>query len=247
MTKQRLCCEIGTLYSLKNYIVSIIQHDLVLLEAMRLKAFCFLLVLCAVQTSAQQLAVLQYGGGGDWYANPTSLPNLIKFCNENINTTLTEKPETVKPNSIDLFDYPFIHMTGHGNVHFSADDAENIRKYLISGGFLHIDDNYGMDQYLRKELVKVFPDKELTELPVSHPIFDYFYKFPKGLPKIHEHDGLRPQAFGIYVEDRLVLLYTYESDLGNGWEDQQIHNDPEEVRAQALKMGANIIKYVFEN
>ncbi len=214
---------------------------------MYIKAYLFFLFLFSLPLCAQEVAVLQYSGGGDWYSNPTSLPNLIRFCNENINTKITEKPETVTPGSIDLFDYPFIHMTGHGNVHFSNDDAQNLRKYLMSGGFIHIDDNYGMDQYLRKELVKVFPDKELSELAVDHAIFNYFHKFPKGLPKIHEHDGLRPQAFGIYVEDRLVLLYTYESDLGNGWEDQHIHNDPEEVRQQALKMGANIIKYVFEN
>lgn len=197
--------------------------------------------------SAQEIAVLKYGGGGDWYANPTSLPNLIKFCNQNIDTAIQENPETVTPSSVDIFDYPFIHMTGHGNVFFSPEEADNLRKYLISGGFLHIDDNYGMDQYIRKELSKIFPNTELKELPVNHPIFNNNYKFPKGLPKIHEHDGLPPQAFGIYNEDRLILLYTYESDLGNGWENQEVHNDPPDVRLKALQMGANVIKYVFEN
>jgi hypothetical protein len=197
--------------------------------------------------SAQQIALLKYSGGGDWYANPTSLPNLVKFCNENIDTTIDEKPETVTPGSIDLFDYPFVHMTGHGNIYFSPEEAENLRKYLMSGGFLHIDDNYGMDQYLRKELVKIFPNKELKELPGNHPIFNYFYKFPNGLPKIHEHDGGPPKAFGIYVEDRLVILYTFDTDLGDGWENPEVHHDPQEVRLKALKMGANIIKYVFEN
>ncbi len=197
--------------------------------------------------SAQEIAVLHYGGGGDWYANPTSLPNLAKFCNQHIDTAIAEKIGTVTPGSVDLFDYPFVHMTGHGNVYFSSEEAENLRKYLMSGGFLHIDDNYGMDQYIRKEIVKVFPNKELKELPVNHPIFNYFYKFPQGLPKIHVHDGMPPQAFGIYVEDRLVLLYTYESDLGNGWENPEVHNDPPEVRLKALQMGANMIKYVFEN
>ncbi|QAA81495.1 DUF4159 domain-containing protein [Aequorivita sp. H23M31] len=197
--------------------------------------------------SAQEIALLHYGGGGDWYANPTSLPNLIKFCNQNIDTAIQEKPETVTPGSVDLFDYPFVHMTGHGNVYFSPEEAENLRKYLISGGFLHIDDNYGMDQYIRKEIVKIFPNKELKELPANHPIFNYFYKFPQGLPKIHEHDGLPPQAFGIYVEDRLVLVYTYETDLGDGWENPEVHNDPPEVRLKALQMGANLVKYVFEN
>ncbi len=197
--------------------------------------------------SAQEIALLHYGGGGDWYANPTSLPNLIKFCNQNIDTAIQEKPETVTPGSVDLFDYPFVHMTGHGNVYFSPEEAENLRKYLISGGFLHIDDNYGMDQYIRKEIVKIFPNKELKELPANHPVFNYFFKFPQGLPKIHEHDGLPPQAFGIYVEDRLVLVYTYETDLGDGWENPEVHNDPPEVRLKALQMGANLVKYVFEN
>src|SRR5690554_863019 len=214
---------------------------------MRIKLASFFLLLFIGNISAQEIALLHYGGGGDWYANPTSLPNLIKFCNQHIDTAINEKPATVTPGSVDLFDYPFVHMTGHGNVYFSAEEVENLRNYLISGGFLHIDDNYGMDQYVRKEIVKLFPNKELRELPINHPIFNYFYKFPQGLPKIHEHDGLRPQAFGIYEEDRLVLLYTYESDLGNGWEDQEVHNDPPEVRLKALQMGANIIKYIFEN
>lgn len=197
--------------------------------------------------SAQEIALLHYGGGGDWYANPTSLPNLVKFCNQHIDTAIEEKPVTITPGSVDIYDHPFVHMTGHGNVYFSTEEAENLRKYLMSGGFLHIDDNYGMDQYIRKEIVKIFPNRELKELPVNHPIFNYFYTFPQGLPKIHVHDGLPPQAFGIYVEDRLVLIYTYESDLGNGWENQEVHNDPPEVRLKALQMGANMIKYVFEN
>ena len=195
----------------------------------------------------QQIAVLQYGGGGDWYSNPTALPNLIRFCNEQIDTTLDEKIGAVSPDSVELFNYPFIHMTGHGNVFFSEEDAENLRNYLISGGFLHIDDNYGMDEYLRKEMVKLFPNEELKELPADHPIFISHFQFPQGLPKIHEHDNQRPQAFGITIEGRLVLLYTYESDLGDGWENPEIHNDPEEVRQKALQMGANIIAYVFEH
>jgi hypothetical protein len=197
--------------------------------------------------SAQQVAVLKYGGGGDWYSNPTALPNLVKFCNEEINTAISAETETVAPGSIDLFNYPFVHMTGHGNVFFTSEEAENLRNYLLSGGFLHIDDNYGMDQYLRKELLKVFPNYELKELPGDHPIFNYTYRFPEGLPKIHEHDNKRPQAFGIFHEGRLVLLYTYESDLGDGWENPEIHNDPADVRLKALRMGANIVKYAFEN
>ena len=205
---------------------------------------CFLMI----STSwSQEIAVLQYQGGGDWYSNPTSLPNLIKFCNENINTAIDPKPATVTPGSTDLYQFAFVHMTGHGNVYFNEEEAKNLRTYLLSGGFLHIDDNYGMNEYLRKELKKVFPDRELQELPASHPIFSAVYSFPNGLPKIHEHDGLPPQAFGIFEEQRLILLFTYESDLGNGWEDPAVHNDPPEVRLKALQMGANIIKYAFEN
>lgn len=196
---------------------------------------------------SQEIALLQYGGGGDWYSNPTSLPNLIRFCNEQLLTTIDAKPTTVSPASTELFDYPFVHMTGHGNVFFSIEEAENLRNYLLSGGFLHIDDNYGMDQYLRKEIVKIFPDKELKELPGNHPIFSYAFDFPQGLPKIHEHDNMRPQAFGIFQDGRLLLLYTYQSDLGDGWENPEIHNDPAEIRLKALRMGANIVKYAFEN
>jgi hypothetical protein len=196
---------------------------------------------------SQDIAVLKYQGGGDWYANPTSLPNLIKFCNENISTAINPKPQTVTPSSPEIFQYPYVHATGHGNVYFSEEEAANLRTYLLSGGFLHIDDNYGMNQYIRKELKKIFPDKELQELPASHPLFHTVFPFPDGLPKIHEHDGLRPQALGLFDKGRLVCLFTYESDLGNGWEDAEVHNDPPQVRLKALKMGANIIKYAFEN
>jgi len=197
--------------------------------------------------SAQDLAILKYKGGGDWYSNPTALPNLIKFCNENIDTKINTNPQTVEVGSTDIFQFPFLHMTGHGNVFFSDTDAENLKNYLVSGGFLHIDDNYGMQPYITKELKKVFPNKELIELPTNHPIFNNVYSFPQGLPKIHEHDGKRPQALGLFHEDRLVLLFTFESDLGDGWEDPEVHNDPADVRDRALKMGANIIKYAFEN
>lgn len=196
---------------------------------------------------AQEVAILKYGGGGDWYANPTALPNLINFCNQHLRTTLNPKPNTVEVASPNLFQYPFLHMTGHGNVFFTQEEAENLRMYLLSGGFLHIDDNYGMEPYLRKELAKVFPNKEWIELGADHPIFKQQYEFPKGLPKIHEHDGKRPQAFGIFDQNRLILLFTYESDLGDGWEDPEVHNDPKEVRLKALQMGANIISYVFKS
>lgn len=206
-----------------------------------------LLFFFCISVYSQEVAVLQYQGGGDWYSNPTALPNLITFCNQNINTIIAAKPKTVKPESTDIFQFPYIHMTGHGNVYFSDQDAQNLNNYLLSGGFLHIDDNYGMEPYIRKELIKVFPDKELVELPPTHPIFSSAYNFPKGLPKIHEHDGKRPQSLGIIHEGRLVLLFTFESDLGDGWESPEVHNDPEDVRIKALQMGANIIKYAFEN
>ncbi|WP_189358429.1 DUF4159 domain-containing protein [Algibacter mikhailovii] len=215
-----------------------------------MKKIAFLIFSFAIITynfQAQELATLKYKGGGDWYSNPTALPNLIKFCNSNINTRISPKPATVEVDNLDIFQYPITFMTGHGNVFFSESDAENLRNYLISGGFLHIDDNYGMEPFITEELKKVFPNKELIEIPSSHPIFNIVYKFPDGLPKIHEHDGKRPQAFGIFQKDRLVLLFTYESDLGDGWEDVEIHNDPAEVREKALRMGANIVKYAFEN
>ena len=212
-----------------------------------MKKILLLLLFATTSCFSQEIALLKYNGGGDWYANPTSLPNLIKYCNQNINTKIKSKPATVEPSSPDLFSYPFVHMTGHGNVAFNDAEVSNLKKYLTAGGFLHIDDNYGMDQYIRKEIKKIFPNNPLTEIPASHIIFQKPNLFSNGLPKIHEHDGNRPQAFGIFVENRLVLLYTFECDLGNGWEDAEVHNDPAAVREKALKMGANILSYIFNN
>lgn len=191
-----------------------------------------------------QLAVLKYNGGGDYYANPTALPNLISFCNSNLATNISKDVPYVEVGSQNLFLYPFIHMTGHGNVVFSPTESENLKKYLLGGGFLHIDDNYGMNEFIRVELKKVFPNNELVELPFNHPIFHQKFDF-NGLPKIHEHEGKRPQAFGIIVDGRLVCLYTYETDLSDGWEDAQVHGDSAEKRKQALQMGANILMYAF--
>lgn len=199
------------------------------------------------QETKTKLALLKYKGGGDWYANPTALPNLIKFCNENLKTNLAAEPVNVEPGSRDIFNYPFVHMTGHGNVVFTEVEARNLREYLLAGGFLHADDNYGLAASFRREMKKVFPEDELVELPWEHPIFHQKYDFPQGLPKIHEHDAKRPQAFGIIKEGRLVVLFTFETDLGDGWEDTEVHNDPENKRRQALQMGANIISYVFQN
>lgn len=193
-----------------------------------------------------QVAVLKYNGGGDYYANPTALPNLVQFCNKELNTNISTDVPYVEVGSRDIFRYPFVHMTGHGNVVFSRAEIENLRNYLLAGGFLHIDDNYGMDEFIRAELKKVFPDRHLIELPATHPIFKQKYSF-NGLPKIHEHDGKRPQAYGIIDDGRLICLYTYETDLSDGWEDIQVHNDPAEKRKAALQMGANILMYVFTN
>lgn len=199
----------------------------------------------AQRTPTLKIAKLKYNGGGDWYANKTALPNLIEFCRKNLKINLHPKEEIVEVGSPEIFSYPYIYMTGHGNVTFSPQEAQNLRRYLIAGGFLHIDDNYGLDKYIRTEMKKVFPELDFVELPFNHPIYHIKYSFPKGLPKIHEHDGKPPQGFGLIYEGRLVCFYSYECDLGNGWEDQSIHNDPEELRQQALKMGANILLYAF--
>ncbi len=209
------------------------------------------MIVLGVQAQAQEstyrIALLKYNGGGDWYANPTALPNLIEFCNSNLNTNINPEPATVEAGSADIFSYPYIHMTGHGNVVFSDYEIKNLRAYLLSGGFLHIDDNYGMDSYIRSEINNIFPDIELVELPYSHSIYHQKYSFKTGLPKIHEHDNSPPQGFGIIYQGRLVLYYTFETDLGDGWEDSAVHNDSYDVRTAALEMGANILNYVFEN
>jgi len=208
--------------------------------------FIIFILLFSASITAQQVAILKYNGGGDWYANPTAVPNLIKFSNDNIHTTILEKPKSVEPNSAEIFNYPIIFMTGHGNVFFSESDTKNLRDYLTSGGFLHISDNYGLDNYIKKEFKKIFPELEFQEIPNDHPIYHQTYSF-ENLPKIHEHDGKPAQGFGIFYEGRMVCFYDYESDLSDGWEDEVVHNDPLKTREKALKMGANIIEYVFEN
>lgn len=212
-----------------------------------MRKISFLFFFICINSYSQEIALVKYKGGGDWYANPTSLSNLIKYCNATINTKIKPKPAIVEPSNPDLFSYPYTHMTGHGNVVFSNSDVTNLRNYMRAGGFLHIDDNYGLNQYIRKEIKKIFPENDLVEIPANHPIFQKPFLFPAGLPKIHEHDGKRPQPFGIFINSRLVLLYTYECDLGDGWEDPEVHNDPIDVREKALKMGANIMNYIFTN
>lgn len=191
------------------------------------------------------LAVLQYRGGGDWYANPTALPNLVRYCNEALGTQFAEETPYVEVGSPELFDYPFIHMTGHGNVTFSAAEARNLSQYLRNGGFLHISDNYGMDPYIRREMGKVLPDAEWIEIPFNHPVYHAAFSFPQGLPKVHEHDDMPPRGFGLFHGGRLVCFYDYECDLGDGWEDFRVHRDPEALRTRALQMGANLVAYAL--
>ncbi len=198
------------------------------------------------QTSSYQIALLKYNGGGDWYANlETSLPNLIAFCNQNLKTNINEEQAIVEIGNSELFNYPFVHLTGHGNIILTDDEVANLRSYLIAGGFLHLSDNYGMDKFLRPQMKKVFPELEFVEIPYSHAIYHQKYKFKNGLPKIHEHDEKPPQGFGIFYEGRLVCFYDFECDLGDGWEDSAVHNDSEENRLKALQMGANLIQYAF--
>lgn len=213
--------------------------------------FIFLLCLGFTSAIAQQptikLGKLKYGGGGDWYANKTSMPNLIRFCNVNLKMNLHPEEDIIEVGSPDIFQYPFVHMTGHGNVVFTDGEAQNLRKYLISGGFLHIDDNYGLEKYIRREMKKVFPELEFVELPFNHPVYQQKYKFTNGLPKVHEHDNKPPQGFGLIYQGKLICFFSLECDLGNGWEDRSVYNDPEEVRQKALQMGANLVQYAFTN
>lgn len=213
------------------------------------KLFLYIIIclLSSTISVAQEIATLKYDGGGDWYANPTALPNLIKFCNERIHTEIVDRPATVEVESTALFNYPIVFMTGHGNVSFNDNAVENLRNYLTSGGFIHISDNYGIDKYVRREFKKVFPDLEFREIPNDHPIYNQSFHFENGIPKIHEHDNKPAQGFGIFIESRLVCFYDYETDLSDGWEDAVIHNNPESVREKALKMGANILQFAFSN
>ncbi len=200
----------------------------------------------SLTTPAYKMGKLKYGGGGDWYANRTALPNLIDFCNRNLHTNFAGQDDIVEIGSATLFNYPFVYLTGHGNVVFSNAEASNLRRYLIGGGFLHIDDNYGLDKFIRKEMKKVFPELTFLELPANHILYNQKFKFPNGLPKIHEHDGKRPQGFALVYKGRVVCYYTFECDLGNGWEDYGTYpGDTQEIRLNALKMGANLIQYML--
>lgn len=214
--------------------------------ALKIILLSFSISLLSFSMPTYKMAKLKYSGGGDWYANRTALPNLIAFCNKNLRTNFDPAEAVVDPGSTDIFNYPFVYMTGHGNVVFSDQEAKNLRNYLIGGGFLHIDDNYGLDKFIRPQMKKVFPELEFIELPASHPLYNQKFKFPSGLPKIHEHDGKRPQGFALIYNGRVVCYYTYETDLGNGWEDAGTYvSDTEEARQNALKMGCNLVQYAL--
>lgn len=216
-----------------------------------MKKFTLLIILSSILVafmpeSSYKIAVLKYNGGGDWYANlETSLPNLIEFSNQTTGLNINPKQGIVEPSSAELYKYPFLHMTGHGNVVFNESERENLKTYLLSGGFLHIDDNYGMNDFIKTEMLKVFPDKEWVKIGPQHPIFKTPFEFPKGLPKIHEHDNQPPEAYAIMEEGKMLVFYTYEADLGDGWEDLEIHNDLESKHVDALKMGTNILYFAF--
>lgn len=220
---------------------------------MKLSALCFPLLAISFLLSAfrfvpptYKMGKLKYNGGGDWYGNRTALPNLIEFCNKNLSTNFAADEGIVEVGSEELFNYPFVYMTGHGNVVFSEQEAANLRKYLTGGGFLHIDDNYGLDKFIRPQMKKVFPELNFVELPANHKLYQQKFKFPDGLPKIHEHDNKRPQGFALLWKGRVVCYYTYECDLGNGWEDFGTYpNDTQEIRLKALKMGANLVQYAL--
>lgn len=205
----------------------------------------FLFAMGNLRAQNLKLGLLVYSGGGDWYANPSALRNLAQFCNERLNTYLDLEEGQVDVGSPALFNYPFVHLTGHGRWVLTEAEARNLRTYLIGGGFLHIDDNYGLDAYVRPALKQVFPELELVEVPWTHPIYKQPYSFPQGLPKIHEHDGEPPQGFGLFYEGRLAVFYSYQTDLGDGWEDPQVHQNPPDRREAALRFGANLISYVF--
>ena len=207
--------------------------------------FCLNVLAMAAFSQSYQIAVMKYKGGGDYYANPTSLPNLVTFVNNELKMNIAKETPYVEVGSSELFNYPFVHMTGHGNVVFSAADAENLRLYLSSGGFLHISDNYGLDKFIRKEMKKVFPDADFVEIPFGHPVYHQKYEFNSGLPKIHEHDNKAAQGLGIFIDNRLVVFYDFECDLGDGWEDSNVHKDSEAARTKAFQMGANLLQYAF--
>ncbi len=206
-----------------------------------------LIILSSLPIFGQNFSIarIHYSGGGDWYSDPSSLPNLIKFLGENTQISVDDEEVRLRPTDPEFYQYPYLYLTGHGNVRFSAEEVTRLRESLLRGAFLHADDNYGMDASFREEIKRVFPNRDFIELPFDHPVFHIFYDFQNGLPKVHEHDGNPPQALGMFDDDRLMILYTFECDLGDGWEDPEVHNNSEEIRLKALQMGVNIIYYAL--
>ena len=205
------------------------------------------LSLHAQDSSLPTIARLHYDGGGDWYANPSSLSNLLAAVAEWTEVRVATRPEEVTPLDPDLDDYPYLYMTGHGNVRFSDAELDRLRRYLDGGGFLHIDDNFGMDPSARREVSHLFPGRDLVEVPLGHSIYSIVFPFPDGLPKVHEHDGLPARGFGVFIDGRLALFYSFQSDLGDGWEDASVHGDPAAVREAALRMGVNLFVYAISS
>ena len=191
------------------------------------------------------IARINYGGGGDWYCDPSSIPNLLSYLTKNTSIKAAHDEYRIKLTTKELRGHPYLYMTGHGNIRFTNEEIIQLREYLMGGGFLHTDDNYGLNTSFRREMKRVFPDRDFVELPHDHAVFHSYFDMPNGLPKIHEHDGKPPQLFALYNEDRIMVIYSYESDLGDGWEDEEVHNDPSELRVAALQMGVNIIYFAL--
>ena len=191
------------------------------------------------------IARVNYGGGGDWYCDPSSIPNILNYLTKNTSIKADHDEYRIKLTTKELRGHPYLYMTGHGNIRFTNEEIIQLREYLMGGGFLHTDDNYGLNTSFRREMKRVFPDRDFVELPHDHAVFHSFFDMPNGLPKIHEHDGKPPQLFALYNEDRIMVIYSYESDLGDGWEDEEVHNDPSELRVAALQMGVNIIYFAL--
>ena len=210
---------------------------------MKLTTLILIVIFCTVNAQSFSVARVHYGGGGDWYSDPSSIPNLLTYLEKNTPVSTVDEDIHIKLTDKDIYQYPYLYLTGHGNIRLTENEVISLRSILMNNGFLHADDNYGLDASFRRELKRVFPNKELVPLPNDHPIFHNYFSFPNGLPKVHEHDGKPPQALALFEEDRMIVLYTYESDLGDGWEDASVHEDPWPIREAALKMGVNIIYY----
>ena len=210
---------------------------------MKLTTLILIIVFWTVDAQSFSVARVHYGGGGDWYSDPSSIPNLLTYLEKNTPISAVDEDVHIKLTDKEVYQYPYLYLTGHGNIRLAENEVISLRSVLMNNGFLHADDNYGMDVSFRRELKRVFPNKELVNLPNDHPIFHSYFSFPNGLPKVHEHDGNLPQALALFEKDRMIVLYTYESDLGDGWEDASVHEDPWPIREAALKMGVNIIYY----